>query len=157
MKQRVAWMWVLVALALIAPLSRAQGQTEESAVGRVTPFHYEMSQEVTLRGTVSGVLPIAATGMLNGAHLILATPSGSFDVSLGIYALLGDGALSVALGQQVEVTGVMKNVKGAPVFLARTVSIGPRTYRIRNEHGLLISPPARERLAQKNAQSGDSL
>ena len=157
MTQRVAWIQALVVLTLISPSLTAQAQTGGSATGRMTPFHYEMSQEVTLNGTTLAVLPIAANGTMKGAHLILASPTGLVDVSLGIYALLGNGALSVAIGQPVEVTGVLKSAKGGQVLLARTVKVGERTYTIRNEHGLLISPPARERLEQKNAQSGDSL
>jgi hypothetical protein len=117
------------------------------------PFSYDITREVTLSGTVSSVLLKPAPGMVVGSHLLLTTPTGRADVSLGRFGLSGRGALSVAAGQQIEVTGVMKTLKDQPVFLARTVKVGSQTYTIRSEHGVEVSPQARERAAQK----GDSL
>jgi hypothetical protein len=121
------------------------------------PFSYDVTREVTLSGTVSSVLAKPSAGMIMGSHLLLATPYGVVDASLGIFALRGTGALSVAEGQQVEVTGVMKTIKNRQVFLARTVKAGGQIYTIRNEHGLSMSPQARERAIQKAAQKGESL
>jgi len=49
----------------------------------------------------------------------------------------GKGALSVTPGQQVEVTGVMKTLKGKQVFVTRLVQADGHTYTIRNEHGFV--------------------
>ena len=92
-----------------------------------------------------------------GSHLLLTTPSGPMDASLGTFGLRGKGALSAATGQQVEVSGVMKTVKDKQVFLARTVKVGGQVYTIRNEHGFPVSPQARERANGKTAQKGESL
>jgi hypothetical protein len=62
-----------------------------------------------------------------------------------MFGLQGKGALSVANGQQVQVTGVMKTYKGQQVLLARTVKAEDYVYAIRNEHGIPITPQARER------------
>ncbi|HUO14612.1 MAG TPA: hypothetical protein VMX38_06470 [Verrucomicrobiae bacterium] len=118
------------------------------------PF-YDMSKEVTLSGTVSGVLSHPAAGMkMYGSHLLLATASGRIDASLGKWGMAGKGALSVAPGAAVEVTGVMKTIKDQQVFVVRTVKANGREYTIRNEHGIPVSPQSRERLA---AQKGESL
>jgi hypothetical protein len=100
---------------------------------------------VTLRGAVSGVLTKPAPGMIMGSHLLLTTVSGPVDASLGRWGLQGKDALSVTAGQQVEVTGVMKTLKNKVVFVARIVKIGDKVYRMRNEHGIPLSPQARER------------
>jgi hypothetical protein len=91
-----------------------------------------------------------------GSHLLLTTPSGQVDASLGTFGLRGKGALLVAAGQQVEVTGVMKTVNDKQVFLARTVKVGGQVYTIRNEHGFPVSPQARERANGKTPQKGES-
>lgn len=119
--------------------------------------YYDKAQEVTLKATVSSVLIRPEPGMIVGSHLLLVTPSGSVDASLGRFGLQGKGALSVTAGEQVEVTGVMKTLKNKQVFLARTVKVGGQVFTMRNEHGIQVSPQSRERAGQKAAQHGREL
>ena len=112
-------------------------------------LYYDVSQEVTLSGTVSAVLIKPAPGMIMGSHLLLATVSGRVDASLGRWGLVGNGALWVTPGQQVEVTGVMKTFKDKQVLMARSVKVGDKVYWVRNEHGIPVSPQSRQRTAQK--------
>jgi hypothetical protein len=139
---------VLALLIFISSLSPVRAQTLARFAG---PPSYDIRQEVTLNGTVSSVLLRPASGMIVGSHLRLATLSGPVDASLGRFALVGKGALSLAPGQQVEVTGVMMTIRDEQVFLARTVRAGGETYTIRNERGIPISPLTRERLTHKIA------
>jgi hypothetical protein len=120
------------------------------------PF-YDISKEVTLSGTVSDVLAKAAPGTMAGPHLLFATSSGKVDASLGRFALQGKDPLSVASGKEVEVTGVMKTVKDKDVFVARIVKVDGKAYKLRNQHGVPMSPLSRERASQKAAQKGESL
>ena len=122
---------------------------------KARPF-YDIAQEVTIHGTVSSVLARAHMGMTPGSHLLLATSSGAVDASLGRWALQGKGALSVAAGARVEVTGVMKTLRDRAVFVARTVKVGGQVYTMRNEHGIPVSPQSRARASQK-AQKMESL
>jgi hypothetical protein len=115
--------------------------------------YYDVSKEITLSGTVSAVLTKAAPGMVWGSHLLLTTVSGNVDASLGRWALQGKGALSVSVGQQVEVTGVMETLNNQEVFLARTVKVNGKVYTVRNQYGIPLVPQARERAAEK----GESL
>jgi hypothetical protein len=87
--------------------------------------------------------------MIAGSHLLLETSAGIVDASLGRFGLRGNGALSVAAGQQIEATGVVKTIHDKSVFLVRTVKIGDQIYTIRNQHGFPVSPQARERASQK--------
>ena len=120
------------------------------------PF-YDISKEVTISGSVSNVLPPHSAGTIPGAHLLLATGSGEVDASLGRWGLQGKGALTVRVGQQLEVTGVMKTIREKQVFVARTVKVGSHVYTIRNEHGIAVSPQARGRMAHQTAQKGETL
>jgi hypothetical protein len=63
--------------------------------------------------------------------------------------LEGEGALSVTPGQQIELTGVLKTVRDKEVFVVRSVKADGKTYTMRNEHGIEISPLTRERAAEK--------
>jgi hypothetical protein len=110
---------------------------------------YDVSQEVTLSGTVSSVLHKAAPKMIWGSHLMVETAFGRLDASLGRLGLEGKGALSVTPGQQIELTGVMMTVRDKEVFVVRSVKANAKTYSMRNEHGIDVSPQARERAAEK--------
>jgi hypothetical protein len=111
--------------------------------------YYDVSKEITLSGTVSSVLEKPAPGMTWGSHLMIETLSGRVDASLGRWGLQGKGALSVKPGQQVEVTGVMKSLRDKEVFVARTVKVNGKVYAVRNQHGIEVSPQARQRAAER--------
>lgn len=141
-------------LSLIVSIPLTQAQTVAVATRTARPFGYDVAQEVTLGGTVSSVLAKPAAGMIMGSHLLLATVSGRVDASLGRFGLLGKDALPVAAGQQIEVTGIMKTIRDKQVFLVRAVNAGGQIYTIRNEHGVPVSPRARERANRKVAGEG---
>jgi membrane associated rhomboid family serine protease len=143
--------------SLISSTSPVQAQTTAVTARSAVPFNYDIAEEVTVTGTVSSVLTHAAPEMIVGSHLLLATPAGPVDASLGRFGLQGYGAVSAAAGQQIEATGVMKTIKDKPVLLVRIVKVGGQLYTIRNEHGVLLSPHARERAVQKASQKGESL
>ena len=134
---------------LLSPLLLSQAQTSPGATRPAGPSYYDIAQEASLTGTVSSVLAKSSPGMIVGSHLLLNTLSGPVDVSLSMFGLMGKGALSVTDGQQVEVTGVMKTFNGKEVFFARSVKANGHVYAIRNEHGIPVTPPARERASQK--------
>lgn len=152
MKSLTKTLSVVSAFFLIALLQSVRGQTAESPTQ--FPFRYDVSEEVTVRGSVTGVLSKATAGMMNGSHLLIATNSGSIDVSLGAYGLVGKDALAVKLGDQVEVRGVMKALQGKPVLMARTVTAREEIYLIRNKCGIAMSPQARERARNASAATG---
>ncbi len=157
MKRLFAELCALALLFLMSFLPPVQAQTAAVETRPAGPFSYDVSQEITLNGTVSSVLAKPSPGMIWGSHILLATTSGAVDASLGTFGLRGKGALSVAAGQQIEMTGVMKTLMNKQVFLARTVKVGGEVYTIRNEHGLPVSPQARQRTSGKTAQKGETL
>ena len=154
MKQIFAGLCVLVLVFLISLSPPVQAETQRSMAGT---FHYDVSKEITLNGTVASVLTKPTVGMIMGSHLMLTTLSGPVDASLGRFGLQGKGAASVARGQQVEVTGVMKTIHDHQVLLTRTLKVGGEVYSIRNQHGVPVSPQARERASGKTARKGESL
>jgi hypothetical protein len=151
MKQLSTGLRALALSSLIASLALVQAQTSAVPRRMEGSFHYDITREVTLHGTVSSVVTKHSPGMIMGSHLFLTTVSGPVDASLGRFALRGKGALTVASGQQVELTGIMKTINGRQVFLTRTVKAGGRVFQVRNERGMLISPQARARASRKNA------
>jgi len=131
---------LLLAIASVPLLAQPVGESHQL---------YDITKEVTLKGTVASVLDKAAPGMMWGSHLVLDTLSGKVDASLGRWGLAGKDALRVTPGQQVEVTGIMKTLNEKPVFLARTVKVNGTVYTIRDQHGVAISPQARKLAAER--------
>jgi hypothetical protein len=156
MKQQFAGACVLTLLSFFVPQRPVYAQTAPVTTRVAGPFSYDVTQEVTLEGTVTRVLPHPAPGMIVGSHLVLSTSSGPVDVSLGTLALRGKDAFSAQPGQQVEATGVMKTLRDKQVLLARTVKVGDMTYVIRNLHGIPLSPQSRERTTQEDARKGET-
>lgn len=142
----------LLLMALVCLALPTSAQTNSAVAKHPSPMSYDVSEEITFKGTVSSLLAKPEPGTIAGAHLLIGTPSGTVDASLGWFALRGKDALSVSPGQEVAVTGVMKTINNRQVFLARTVKVDGQVFTIRNEHGLLISPQARERLGLSAGQ-----
>jgi len=154
MKSLFAGPWVLLVLLSVSLVPLVQAQTTTAGTRTAGPFSYDVRHEFTLNARVSSVLTKPSTGMIMGSHLLLATPSGPVDASLGRFGLLGKGAVSVTAGQQIEVTGVMKTLNDQQVLLVRTVKTGGQIYTIRNQHGFPVPPQARERASRKSAGEG---
>ncbi len=156
MKQLSTVVFILAIFLISSPLP-VGAQTAPGAAKAAQTSGYQISEEVTLTGTVSSVLAKSAPGMMVGSHLLLETLSGPVDASLGRFGLMGNGAPSVAVGQQIEVTGNMKMIKDKPVFLVRTLKVGGEVYAVRNKHGFPVSPQARKRAGQSTGRGEASL
>jgi hypothetical protein len=157
MKRPFAGLWALTLAALVLLAIPLHAQTAARTADSPRPFSYNISDEVTLKGTVSSVLTKPSKGMIMGSHLLLQTSSGTVDASLGMFGLRGKGAVQAKAGDQIEITGIMKTIKGQQVFLSRTVKAGNQLYTVRNEHGFPVSPQARERATHKPATKGEAL
>ncbi|MGB8593467.1 MAG: hypothetical protein WA755_01250 [Candidatus Acidiferrales bacterium] len=127
----------LLTFSLLAVPAQAQSTTLP-ARKIVTP-RYDVSKEITLKGTVQQVVTKPSKGMLDGAHLLLATPKGTIDVAMGIYAIRYHH-VSLIPGEPAEVTGLMTTVNNREVFLVRTVQTSGTTYTLRNARGVSVLP-----------------
>jgi len=126
-------------LCLLFAGSAAQAQTQTAAQAKVvrTPL-YDTSKETTIEGTVASVVTTSTKGMVPGAHLMVATPTGTIDAPLGRYVMNGPRAAVFTPGERVTIVGVPAVFANQHLFLARTVQGAGKTYQIRNQHGFLI-------------------
>src|ERR1700690_3174745 len=157
MNRKLVGLWALMLAALILLTIPAQAQTAAVTVNSPRPFSYNKSEETTLKGTVSSVVTKPSKGMIMGSHLLVSTPSGKVDASLGKWALGGKDAVRVSEGAPVELVGVMKTIRNQQVFLVRTLKEGGQMYSIRNEHGFPLSTRAREHADGQTTQKGEGL
>jgi hypothetical protein len=128
---------------------------ESAALKRtVTAPKYDMSKEVTLKGTVQDVVMRPAAGSIMGAHLMVATAQGVVDAHIGNLVFSGKDGVSFSSGQSVKLTGIMTTFNQKSVFLVRTIETGSTTITVRNDHGFLVSPGQRMRLAGVSSTGG---
>jgi hypothetical protein len=130
-------------LAVLLFAFPSQAQTEAAKTRPFVSLKYDISQEVKLSGTITDVVTKPSAGMLTGSHLILETASGSVDAQLGRLHLAGRNAVSVAPGEHVQVTGVMKTINNKAVLLTRLIEVNGQVYELRNEHGIYRAHPER--------------
>ncbi len=115
---------------------------------------YEASKEVTIEGTIQSVVKKPTTGLMLGEHLMLATSKGTVDAHVGGFVMAHPNLLPVSIGESLKVVGVMATINHREVFLVRTVEAGAKTTQIRDAHGFLIRPGAKQRVAQTSLKGG---
>ncbi len=128
---------MVLALVVIAAPGLAQS-VARTAIAPAAPSRYDVRREVAIEGTVAAVVMKPSPGMLAGAHVLLATTSGTVDAHLGNYPMRGAGSLSLVSGERIKVVGVMTTVQGKAVFLVRTVQAGGSVHVIRNGQGFPV-------------------
>ena len=154
MRKSYGGVFLFASLALLALAVPIGAQTETRSTVMPAAPRYEASKEVTLQGNVLSMVTRPAAGMLVGAHVMVAVPSGDVDGHLGVYATKGTNAFSVTPGERVSMVGVMSTANGKRVFLVRTIEANGQTYRIRNEHGALIHPALKKTSISPSAKGG---
>ena len=114
------------------------------------PQMYDRGTESTYTGTISVVETVAGaqgTGRrgLGGLHVTLKTSSESVIVHLGPVDFLNKQKLTVAAGDEVEITGSRVTMGGETVLLARQVRKGSQSWTLRDASGrpLWAGPPPR--------------
>lgn len=126
----------LMAFSVFTVPSQAAAATKKITV---TPkYQYDVSQEVTLKGTISTVVKKSGKGMLLGEHLMLTTSSGAVDAHVGSYGSRDKRLNTLSAGQAVSVVGVKMNVNGKDLFIVRTIESDGQTITVRNKRGFFV-------------------
>ncbi len=143
MKKLLGGLGLLALMAFSVFAVPSQADTAPTKKITVTPkYQYDVSKEVTMKGTISNVVKKPGAGMLQGEHLMLATSGGAIDAHVGSYAGRDKGLDSLAAGQTVSAVGVKMNVKGKEVFIVRTIEADGKTFTVRNQRGFFVGPPS---------------
>jgi hypothetical protein len=157
MKWRFTFLGSFVVLALCPFSSPIHAQTAETAAKASAPLWYDIAREVTLTGTVRSVVEKTSPEMkmLAGSHLYVESESGKvIDASLGGLATKREGALAIAIGEHIQLTGVMKLVNNKEVLFTRLIRTNNREYKIRNEHGYTLAPESTDGNANSDIKAG---
>lgn len=140
----------------IAP-SAALAQSSASAVASTSSRAMSGSQanvnEITVTGTIQQVISEPAPGRPQGLNLVLASPRGAVDVSVGPY-LASDVKESLSTGQPVQIAGFVRTFNGQSYLLARELNIAGRQVTIRNQYGFLVHAQSRQAFPVQRSQVG---
>lgn len=147
----VSLLTVLVLSSLAAPLYAAHSKAFKRTA---TAQRYDVTKEVTMEGTIQGIVKKPARGSVLGEHLMVSTGKGTIDAHIGSFVTRGPHAFSPAAGQSVKITGVMTTVNHKNLFLTRTIESGNRTIQVRDKHGFLIVPGVKGRIATASVKGG---
>jgi hypothetical protein len=146
---------VLLALALNAGAAHAQAAAETTTKSAI-PLRYDISKEVTLNATVES-LPSKSALTQSGPKtgFTLQTTAGLVEGALTPFVRNGSGAISITVGEHIQVTGVMMTMKNSKqVFVIRTIQVGGRSYAIRNDRGFPLEHPGQNTSATTESKGG---
>jgi hypothetical protein len=102
---------------------------------------YSPARETTFTGTIDQVVAGHSAGSPAGLHVLVNSPKGVIDASLGSY-VSAEVQHAIAKGAAVQLSGVTRTIDGTDYLLTRTLTVAGHSTNIRNEHGFLIHPRA---------------
>lgn len=127
-----------ISMGFLLPVQCTNAQSAATATASAPNSQaviYDASKETTIGGTISKIETLSS-GEFFGAHISVETSQGAVDAHLG-GASVAKG-LALSQGESVELVGVMANVNGQNVFLARILSTGSKTFTLRSTKGVPV-------------------
>jgi hypothetical protein len=137
---------------ILLPLS-ANAQSAATSSAMTSPL-YDVNKEIKIDGTIDKIETNSSGGPI-GTHLLVISAQGFVDVHLGASMAVTAENLGLSVGESIHVTGMMANVGGNSVLLARILTTSNHIYMLRNEHGAPIrSLMPRGAASSANSQKG---
>ncbi len=122
----------LLTIANVPLFSQPADTRTEAAV-----VAYDRTHEITVSGTIQGVVAKPESGSPSGLHLLVNGSEGTFDAALGPY-MAKETREALRAGAAVQIVGAIEKVHGRQYLLARQVSFDGRTVTVRNLNGALL-------------------
>ena len=113
------------------------------------------SSDVAVTSIIQEVVPNHASGIPAGLHVMLGTPQGVLDASVGPY-LTPDIQQALVAGKQVQVVGQVKTVHEQKYLLVRQLVLDGKPIVVRNDRGSLIRTRSHERSITQSSLSNQN-
>jgi hypothetical protein len=143
---------------LTVPLG-AQPAPETRSPHGFGPF-YDAAHEITINGDIQEVVTRRIAGSPAGMHLLVAGPEGQVDAHVGPF-LSKEIKDALHTGTPVRIIGAMASLNGKNYLLARELSVGGTTVKLRSKSGLLLrkhpaglTPPENQKMSQLESNGG---
>jgi hypothetical protein len=146
---------MLPTILLCGALTReAAGQDNTASQSSTGFIGWNVSQpkssDVAVTAIIQEVVPNRASGIPAGLHLMLGTPQGVLDASVGPY-LAPNIQQALSAGQQIQVIGQVKTVHDQKYLLVRHLVLNGKDVVIRNDNGSLVRERSHERTQTKSS------
>jgi hypothetical protein len=102
------------------------------------------SSDIAVTAIIQEIVPNRSSGIPAGLHLMLSTPQGVLDASVGPY-LTPSIQQELSAGQQIQVIGQVKTVHDQKYLLVRHLVLNGEDIVIRNDNGSLVRERSHER------------
>jgi hypothetical protein len=103
----------------------------------VHPLAYDKAHEVVLAGNIREVVTKHEPGSPIGMHLLVDAGQGTVDAHLGPY-MTKETKDALHQGTPVQIVGAKEKLNGKEYFLARVLTVGGQTIKVRSENGFLV-------------------
>jgi hypothetical protein len=113
------------------------------------------SSDVAVTAIIQEVVPNRASGIPAGLHVMLGTPEGVLDASVGPY-LATDIQQALVAGKQVQVFGQVKTINDQKYLLVRQLVLDGKQIVVRNDHGSLVHTRSQERTQTQSSLSNQN-
>ncbi|MDC7785294.1 hypothetical protein J2S22_000458 [Rhodoplanes tepidamans] len=124
----------VLAAALIGGTAWAQkGTGEASGMGRRADKPPIVSLSGTVKETKVGPCKLTTGRSSEGAHLIVQTRDRTINLHLGPSAAVADVLKAAPAGQALAVQGFRTDRMPADAYVAKTVTVGDRTFTLRDD------------------------
>jgi hypothetical protein len=129
---------ILLLCGIVTSTASAQdgNSPQSSAVAALNAKHAATS-EIAIAGTIQEVSSEHSPGRPAGLHLLVNSPLGVLDVSVGPY-MTEEVQQALSTGQQIQGVGVIQTINGHNYLLAHQLVLAGRQIPIRNENGFLV-------------------
>jgi len=122
------------------PVAHAQNATTNKSTSQLVAWttNEKTSNEIAFTGTIQGVAK-KLDNSPRGMNLEVSGSMGATLVNVGPF-LNADQKSALAVGQFVQMSGIVALSKGRAIFLAREIKAADQTITIRNKYGFLVQP-----------------
>lgn len=113
------------------------------------------SSDVAITAIIQEIVPNHASGISAGLHVMLGTPQGVLDASVGPY-LAADIQQTLVAGKQVQVFGQVDTIRDQRYLLVRQFVLDGKPVVVRNDYGSLVHTRSHERSATQSSLSNQN-
>ena len=151
---------MLPTILLCGALTREAAAQDDTASQSSTGFigwnvSQPRSSDVAVTAIIQEVVSNRASGIPAGLHLMLGTPQGVLDASVGPY-LAPNIQQALSAGQPVQVIGQVKTVHDQKYLLVRHLFLSGKDVVIRNDNGSLVRERSHERTRTQSSSNNQN-
>jgi hypothetical protein len=151
---------MLPTILLCGALTREAAAQDDTASQSPTGFigwnvSQPKSSDVAVTAIIQEIVPNRSSGIPAGLHLMLGTPQGVLDASVGPY-LTPSIQQELSVGEQIQVIGQVKTVHDQKYLLVRHLVLDGKDVVIRNDNGSLVRERSHERARTQSSSNNQN-